>query len=269
MEVRPLRKAVVCLVISALFFGSVSCGKQMDMDTQYGRDARLEEANILLSKGYCQLALDTILPLYESVFNTDEITVVTASAYACFAGFNFLTLASDLATVTNKFQAVAKTMSAASDTDGKISNMYRAVDILTAGNTLINASGRSSRVNSYMVFLQLGLMGAILSGYGAPSTTTGTQTALLVYSNPRVGGEMANVDACALVAAVSAIVDSASAVSGNSDITTAVSSLNTVCTNAGTSCSSANRDRTACTGANGEAVSVVASSFVTQINSSW
>lgn len=271
MDVRPLRKVFVSIIVSALFLSAVSCGKQMDMDTQYGREARIDETNLLLSKGYCQLALDTIKPLYDSTtYNTSEVTILTAASYACFANFNFLTLASNLGTVTNKFEAIAKTMSASGSTDTKISYMYQAVDILTSSNTLVNASQRATSVNSYMVFLQLGVMGVIISAYGAPGTSTGAQTTNLLYASPRnAGTDMANVDACALGAAVSTIVDSAGYISGNTDITSAVSALNTVCTNAGTACTSVNRIRTACTGGGADAASIVASAFVTQINTSW
>lgn len=270
MEVRLSNvRAFSWLAIISLFLGSASCGKKMDMDTEYGRQARIDEANMLLSQGYCQLAQDTIRPLYSSTYNSDEATIIMAATYACFAGFDFLTLADNFATMTNKFQAVAKTMSASSSSDPKITYMYNAVDILSQNNTLLNASQRATKVNAYMVFLQLGVMGAILSGYGAPSTTTGAQVSNLNYSNPRAGGDMANVDACAVAAAISTIVNSANAVSSDADVTSMVNSLNTACTAAGVSCTNINRDRTACTGLAADAPSVVASGIITQVNTNW
>lgn len=265
MEVRLSRIFWIILCLSI----SVSCGKKMDIETEYGRQARVDETNSLLSQGYCQLAQDTIKPLYESVYNNSEATILMAATYACFASFDFLTLANNLATVTNKFQAISKTMPSSSSSDARINYMYSAVDVLTANRTLLSATSRDTSVNAYMLFLQLGLMGSIMSGYGAPSTTTGAQVSNLTYSNPRAGGEMSNVDACALAAAVSTIVDCSSAVTGNSDITSALSSLTTACTNAGFACTAISQDRTSCTGVAAETNSVRASAIVGAINTSW
>lgn len=270
MDVRLKQYKSFCWLWIVIFLSVVSCGKQLDIDTQHGRDARIDEANQLLSKGYCQLALDTIKPLYDSVFNSEESTVITAAAYACFAGFNFITLADNISSAASKYKALAKSMPASSSGDGKIAYMYQALDALTQGNSLLSNTQRTTTVNSYMVFLQLATIGVIMSSYAAPNTTDGTKTGTLVYSNPRVSGEMTNLDACAVAAGISAIMDSSSAVTGNTDISSVTASFTTACTAAGyTSCTGISRDRTACNGVAAQSASVVASAIITAINSAW
>ncbi len=265
MDVRLVR--VFLLLISFTF---ISCGDRFNLENEAGRRARIDDANLYISNGQCQSAIDAISPLYNSGHRDEEVILVMASAYACKGGFKLLTVASNLVGVSNYFSAVAKSMPNSLG-DGKITALYSAVDVLTGGSTAgLNASSRSKNVNTYMVFLQLGVMGAILNGYGTPDSS-GNQVTALSYSNPRVGGEMSNLDACALAASMSFISDSYS----NSNLTdadsaAANSSLNAACITAGfSSCAAINRDRTLCTGLAADSPSVDASAMVTVVNGAW
>jgi hypothetical protein len=118
-------------------------------------------------------------------------------------------------------------------------------------------------VNTFMVFLNFGVISAIQRVYGAPSST-GAQGAAISYP-----GGMSNVDGCAFAGAFSFITDSY-AISDLNDSTTqgAISSLNTVCTTAtGGNCNLINRDRTICDGAN--AASTAAGNVVGGVDAAW
>lgn len=256
------------LIFSFLSF-SISCGSQMNTDTAHGRQARIDEANFQLSNGQCQAALDAIGPLYNSKYITDEIRIIMASSYACFAGFNLLAMVTNMAGASSYFAALAKTMPN-SIGDGKITNMYKAIDVLTNGNTVLTAAPRSKSINTYMIFLQFALVGEILNGYGL-ANAAGAKTVALSYSNPRVAANMSNLDACALSAAMSAIVDSY--IYSNlvdPDTAAAKNALNNACVTAGyASCTIVGQDRTACTGLAGDTPSIRAVNVVGAINGVW
>ena len=261
---RALRASLllVCLTITA------SCGNRFDLDTPRGLRSRIEDANQFLSKSQCEAALEAIPPAYESTFVTNEVRLVMASAYACRGTFNFLTLVGNLAQEANPFRALVRSL-ANRPNDGGRSAMYQAMDVLTEGGTKLSASQRAAAVNSYMVFLQLGVVATILRNYGSPGVD-GSQGADLVYeplSNP--AGEVSNVDACALGGALATIVDSF-LYSGLQDAETAAvtSELESVCQSAGLStCGDLNRDRSACNGSNNE--SIAAALIVAGINAAW
>lgn len=248
-----------------------ACGNRFDLSTERGRQARIDDANYHLSKGECSSAHSAIDPLYNSSHVDDEVRLIKASAYACDGGFELLTLAASFVGATNYFKAIAKSMNNTAG-DAKRTAMYNAADVLTESGTKINASQRSRRVNTFMVFLQLGTVGTILRNYGSPATD-GTQGANLVYiaNGAADPGEMSNTDACALTASLAIITDSyANSSLSDSDTAAVNDTLNTACVNAGlASCSVANKDRSVCTGAGADPNSVNAANIVTQVNNDW
>ncbi|MGZ3738828.1 MAG: hypothetical protein ACXVB9_05615 [Bdellovibrionota bacterium] len=246
---------LVCLFLSA-------CGDRYDLSTARGQQASIDDANSFLSQGKCAQADAAINPLYGSVYVTDQVRLIKASAQACFAGFQLLTFAGNLVGTSNYFKSLALSLNNTAG-DSARQWMYNAVDVLTQGGNAMNGGQRSTADNSYMVFLQLGVISSILRNYGAPDST-GAKTVALTYL-----GTLSNVDACALTAAFSFITDSYS----NSDLSdstsqSTVASLNSICTGAGLgSCSALNRDRTQCDGAN--ANTIKAEALVTGVNNSW
>jgi len=256
---------------AACFFAALTltaCGNRYDLATERGRQARIDGANFHLSKGECAAALESIWPLYQSEFADDEVRLVTASAYACEGTFNLLALVGNIADVSNPFQALAKTLKNKPN-DAARAAMYQASDILTQSQTVMSASLRSPAVNSYMVFLQFGIIGAVIRNYGSPALD-GTQGATLVYdttSNP--AGEMSNEDACALAGSLAMIVDSF-AYSSISDPSTqgVAGQLESICTSyTGQSCAMLNKARTACNGTN--TASQAAQLVVAGVNAAW
>jgi hypothetical protein len=268
MEVFPNRAFFGLSALLTCIFIFSSCGNRFDLSTERGRQARIDEARFKLSKGQCTEAKEAIDPLMALTPVSDEVRTVKAAAEACFGGFNFFQVAGALVGSTNYFQSVAAAL-ANSPGDGARQAMFNAIDVLTEANAKLSGSQRTIEINNYMVFLQLGAIGAILRNYGSPDAK-GVQGANLVYdtgSNP--AGEMSNLDACALAAALGHLTDSfANGSLTDSTTSTLVTTLNSVCTAAGlASCASINKDRSACDGTN--ANSVAAAAVVTSVNTSW
>lgn len=268
MDVSLSRPRFLFGLLAVLSLTFSSCGNRYDLSTERGRRARIDDANFHLSRGECSAAAEAINPLYGSVHETDEIRIVKASTFACFARFNMLTMISNLSSESNYFKAAVKSLDNTQG-DSVRYNMYKAVDVLTRSGTVMGGGDRTRAENGYMVFLSVGVIGAVLRNYGAPASD-GSRTVNLKYD---VGSndpdEMSNEDACALAAAYSFISDSY----GNSDLnddksSSLVSSLNSACTGMGLgSCSEINRDRSACDGTN--QASVRAEAIVGGVNSGW
>jgi hypothetical protein len=248
--------------------GFYSCGNRFDIETKRGQQSRIDQANFYLSRGECQAALDAIDELYNSAHVTDEIRIIEASAYACKGGFNLLTFMSNIASSSNTFGGMVKSLSSTTG-DGTRTNFYSSMDVMTGSGARLSASQRTSKENTFMVFLQMGVISSILRNYGAPDPAGG-QTAALVYdagANP--AGEMSNVDACALTGAIAIMVDSFSGSSLNDASTSAVlNSMNDVCVAAGlASCAVLNKDRALCDGTN--ANSIAADGVVDGVDAAW
>jgi hypothetical protein len=247
----------------AIWLGSLSgCGNRFNLDTDRGRRASIDEANYRLSRGECSLAAAAINPLYGSSYVDDEVRIIKASTLACVSRFAALTMISQLAANSNVFQGLALSLDNTAG-DGAPTNFYSAIDILTQAGTMMNGTQRGSKVNTYMVFLQLGTIASIIRNYGSPSAT-GTQGVDMTYP-----GQLSNPDGCALAAALSFIEDSYAA-SDLNDATTrsALTALTNICVTAmGGSCSAINRNRTVCDGANAQ--SLTATAVVNAINVAW
>lgn len=256
-------------LLALLSLNFISCGNRYDLSTERGRRSRIDDANFHLSKGQCGAAAEAIDPLYDSIYVTDEVRIIKASAFACFARYKMLNFVSNFAGATDFFQAMVKSLDSTTG-DNARSSLYSAVDVLTVNGTVMNGTARSRAVNSFMVFLQFGVISSILRNYGSP-TTDGAQGAVLVYETAGLNpvGEMTNPDACALAAAFSFISDSYDNSELN-DTTTrgAVDGMNAVCVAAGSpSCASINRVRSACDGTNAESAKAV--QVVTSVNTTW
>ena len=266
MDVSFRNKAFYWLILP---FFIISCGDRYDLSTERGRQARIDDANRYLSFGQCSNAHNAIDPLYSSNYVDDEVRIVKAGAYACQAGFNFLTLAGNLSG-SNIFKSLAKSMNNTSG-DSKRSYIYSAVDVLTESGAKLSASARGTKLNSFMVFLQLGVIGVNLRNYGSPATD-GSKGAAIAYANPRVlGTDMTNLDACATATGFTIMTDSFTNSTLNDTTTSGyVNSLNAICVSLGyASCTILNKDRTLCTGAAADVPSVIASGVITYINNNW
>lgn len=269
MDVSPLGYRAILSVIGIGILIISGCGNRFDLSTERGRQARIDEANYHLSKGNCGAAWEAIEPAYQSPDVNDEIRIVRASAQACYGTFNLLTFVANIASASNYLSAIAKSLTNSAG-DGARSSFYGAMDTLTRNGTLMSASARSTSVNTYMVFIQMGVVGSILRNYGSPAAD-GAQGAALVYdgNGGSPAGEMANEDACALSASLAIISDSYPYSSLNDGDTAAfVNSVNSLCTAAGlASCGALNKARSACDGSNAD--SQRAQQVVNGVNAAW
>ncbi len=251
----------------------ISCGNRYDLSTERGRRARIDDANYHLSKGECGAADEAISPLYASEYVDDEVRIVKASALACYGGYNFYTFVTNLTGSSGFYNAFAKSLTNVAG-DAARTHFYNAVDVLTQSGKYLNAQDRGRTLNTFMVFLQFGVIGAIERNYGSP-TTSGDQGAPLVYlaNGAPDANEMSNVDACALAGAFSHISDAYdnSDLSGG-DVGTAVDAFYSACKNfAGlnlSSCASMARDRTVCDGT-ATTDSNNAAAVVVGVNAGW
>lgn len=254
------RRVFYLVALSAIL---ISCGDRYDLSTARGRQSRIDDANFHLSRGECSAADEAINPLYASPYVTAEVRLVKASAQACFAHYNLLTFATNIVGASNYFKALALSLDNKAN-DNARSWLYAATDVITQGTVARAADQRTTAENSYMIFLQFGVISSILRNYGAPDSN-GNKTTALSYP----GGNMSNVDACALSASFSFISDSfVHADLSDTDSKSLNSSLNAVCVATGlTSCAALNRDRNVCDGVN--AVSVQAGVIATNVSNSW
>ena len=264
---KKCRNLILVLAITPLL---CFCGSNhYDPNTESGRRALIDDANTYLSSGQCQLAYNSISQLYGTTNQTEEVQLIMSSTYACFGGFNMLTVASNLIGANNYFTSLAKSEKSTVG-DSHIASLYSAADVLTNSTTTLSAVNRSASVNNYLVFIEAGIVGAILSTYGK-GDASGKKTQAISYSVPRGVNDLSTVDACALAASLAIIEDSFN-YSSLSDSSTAslVSSLNTACVSAGlASCTAINKDRTKCTGLPADLPSSVASGVVGAINADW
>jgi hypothetical protein len=271
MDVTPWPRCAIGFLI--VCFSLVSCGNRYDLATERGRQARIDDANGYLSSNNCVSANAAIDPLYYSPFVDDQVRIIKASAVACSASFNFLKLTASLLDSANFMSAIAKSMTNTPN-DSARDTMFAAMDVLTRNGSLPNAASRSPEVNTYMVFLQFGVIGAIIRNYGSPGLD-GSQGANLIYdiSGSPPAGNMRNVDACALPAAFSIVVDSfrySGLTSGPAS--SAVTQISNLCGQSPINrpdCGSIELSRTACTGSGTDIPSQVAYYVVDGLNGIW
>lgn len=244
-----------------------ACGSRMDISTTRGRQAILDSANMYLSNGDCQSAVDVLAPLYGSAYVTDEVRVVQASAQACFSGFQMLVLLSNLTSLSSFYKAIAATVPNTLN-DGKITALYNAIDVLTISGAHLSAGQRSKQLNNFMVFLGMATAGAIQTAYGL-ADAQGNKTVAFRYQQAGGSVALSHVDACAYAASLGFIVDSYnnSDLSSNTQANSAVTSLNTLCAAAGVNCASLNKDRTKCSAAGQERTE--ADAVIVQTNTNW
>jgi hypothetical protein len=235
-----VRLSVKQLVFFVTFFLIAGCGDRLNVDTEHGRQAAIDEANYQLSVGNCDAALQAINPLYSSKYLTEEIVILTAAGHACKSKFSLISLVSHLSKVSSTYGNNTFSALAHSEFRAPVFGLYEAVDILTNNDNVKNALQRSVDRNNYMIFLQLAIIGAIEATYGNPDPTTGAQSTLLT-------GNISALDACGLEVALAHLYDSFahSSLAADANATSAVNTFNAICGGAG--CSAWSKDRTSCT----------------------
>lgn len=257
-------------IIALLGMLAASCGNRYDLGNESGRDARLDDARYHLSRGECTLANDAVDTLYNvPAYRTEEVRIIKASALACYARFNLLKVATSITGASNYYRAIAKSMDNVAN-DSARTYMYQAMDVLAQNGSALSGDSRSRSENSFMVFLQFGIMSVIMRNYGNPDPSTGAKGSTLFYDGGAIGAsELSNKDACALAAAFGVLSDSyAKSDLSDTDSAAVVTTFNAVCTAASlSSCAVISKDRNSCDGANAD--STTAAAMVTSVNTAW
>lgn len=270
MEVHRIRaRAWMAILLSVSLITGCGTSEKFNVDTERGRQARIDEANYRLSISDCNAAQDAIDPLYNDIdLVNEEIRIIKASTFACKAGFQTLRLLSNFASASDPFGAAALTMNGA--TNETFSNLISAADVLDEFGGKSNAGSRGTETNTFMVFLQFAIVGAILAREGSPSTS-GAQGEDLSYTAVTVAGDISSLNACTLAAAFPIMIDSFNHTNlgGDADTSSAINTVESACVTAGlTSCTQLSNDRTACTG-EGSAADINAAAIVAGINLAW
>lgn len=210
--------------------------------------------------------LIVLLPVVASAApSSDDELIKEALTYARDGGFDLRVYKNNILGASNFFEAFARS----AQRGDRQERLYLAQDTLTEGSEKIRAEQRSLAINDIMVYLQMGVIGGLLKKYGSPGSE-GQQGSDLVYSAAVMpAGEMSNMDACALSAALSNFADSLlHSDLDDRDVFAANRVLENLCRDAGLqSCSNIGLDRHQCDGHNVN--SIVAEQVVSTVNSFW
>lgn len=176
------------LLLTISILGLLSCGKSTDEKV----DAAVLGANIALSKGNCQTAIDEL----ESVGRQDKharYLKTLASAYACKAGYSVVTFfASDIAKSATPaplggatlYSTSQATVTGALADDEKFNNLQMAIDILLYAGGLASTAepfattrathftaDEAADINSQLLFMMMAQLGKYMHYYADTSTT--------------------------------------------------------------------------------------------------
>lgn len=167
-------------IISFLLF---SCGKSVDEKTA----SAVLSANIYLSKGNCQAAMDVLEANGRQTHDAHYLKVL-ASSYACRAGFSAVTFfASDLALTTDPaplggtttYSTSLVTPTSPLQNDSKFGDMQTAIEILLYAGGIPStieptsterlkyfSSDEAADINSQLLFMMFAQLGKYMHYYG-------------------------------------------------------------------------------------------------------
>jgi hypothetical protein len=256
------------LIIALTVVLASSCGGSPDGSTLSGKAAILDGANIALSTGNCQAALELVEGLYASSSSDNQVRAVRASAQACAAGMDdFFGLVGNLA--SSRYDSVpgegsylwrtaaqlfytsdlslldSRILAARFATDADLAQIKPGRAILSsnaynAGTYNVSSTlpdDRTDDANFYQVFVSLAAIGDLQDRYSAPDTGTWAKTHPVGYTSSNTSGwELASQtggDGCFYAASILNLVDSASSIQSEAkgsvkDALTVISAFGTV-----------------------------------------
>ncbi len=239
----------------SLFFNS--CGSYRDIQSDNGKQAVIEEANLYLNSGNCDKAIETLTPLYQSSRTDNEVRMVFSSAYACKAGFSMTRIITNLKGSGNIWNIIVSSLYS-NGSDGHYANFMEAATILrtTAPNGSLFAVDRPGDANVYMIFMQLGVISSLISRMGVADSGTGAQTTPLVASDATMA------ERCSIQVAFSTINDSLDSLGAD---TGTLANLSTVVAAVCALGGCTNVDPAVCTAAE----DTIGTGFIAAIDASW
>ncbi|MFL5815127.1 MAG: hypothetical protein ACJ763_16240 [Bdellovibrionia bacterium] len=201
-----------------------------DGSTELGKRQIIDQANKALTTEDCATALDLLLPVYNSANSDNEIRMMTASAYACWANINYFKVMGDMVVnagslssgffnyasklFPSKIGADHVAEGSLLSQDALMATTNSGIPILPSGS--INAGSynvgsiypfdRTDDSNLYLLFTSLAGIGSLQNRYGNPDANFHPQ-AKLPWSTP------ANVstDGCGYASSVLNFVDAINA----------------------------------------------------------
>ncbi|MGE4234205.1 MAG: hypothetical protein AB7F43_12825 [Bacteriovoracia bacterium] len=174
------------IVLPVLFclslFSFQNCGNSyQDYANENGRQIVIDRANNYLTAGDCDSAIETLIPLYNSQYVDNSVRMVMASAYGCKGGIHFPNIITALTEISGSdiWSPIISANYSTGESDGKIAALLLATHVIrqTASITgSLDANLRDDDANTYMVFIQLNVLAAILAPLGGANSTTGKKT---------------------------------------------------------------------------------------------
>lgn len=243
-----------CSCLALVFFTACGPTQTYDAGSAPGKQAIIDQANQALSNRECGGALSQILKLYESGNSDNDVRMITASAYACFAGVFFFKMVGDIGDNAGSLGGAGlwalMTKLFPSTTDDRVveSALYSmdalmAIlrnDVVLTETNLFNketynpasaaASDRYGNSNAFLFFVSMAAIGGIQNRFGAPDSTTFAKTKDLKWETAAT----VDADGCAYASSIVNFIDAlggvASSVTGQlaKNLTTIQSAFETV-----------------------------------------
>ncbi|MEK6580462.1 MAG: hypothetical protein AABZ55_14650, partial [Bdellovibrionota bacterium] len=189
----------------------------------------------LLSPQDCQGALALILPVYGSTGTDNDVRMLTASAYSCYAGVNFFKLIGDLNSNSSRladrqFWGLLTQLFPSAAGDRKAEYTSYAIEalqsVIPAGTTVppasqinpgtpnigsIYSTDRSIDSNEYLTFVAMAAIGTYQNRYGTPNPATFVKTVNLPWTTAAA----LTPDGCAYASAIVNFSDALDVVTQN------------------------------------------------------
>jgi hypothetical protein len=198
-----------------------------DASTELGKRQLIDQANKALTTSDCSTALQILLPIYQSANTDNEVRLLTASAYACWANVNYFKLIGDIVSNSGTlagsgFWSFASSLfpsTAGQDhvaegavlaQDALLASLVPGIPILPSGAInygsynvgSIYPSDRTDDSNLYLIFTAMAGIGSFQNRYGNPDSAFHPQSAL-----PWKTAANATTDGCGYASSILNFVD--------------------------------------------------------------
>ncbi len=217
--------------ILALVFGlSLLCGcgaPSPDASTETGKRQIIDQANKALTTSDCSTALELLLPVYNSSDTDNEVRMLTASAYACWANINYFKLIGDIVTNSATLASSGFWNFASQDfpstigqdhvaegallsQDALLATLKTGIPVLPSGainsgtynEGSVYSLDRIDDSNLYLIFTALAGIGSLQNRYGSPNSSYHPQSAL-----PWTTAANVSTDGCGYASSILNFVD--------------------------------------------------------------
>lgn len=221
----------LCVGLSVSLLALTGCGApNPDASSENGKRQIIDQANKALTDSDCATALELLLPVYNSSNSDNEIRLMTASAYACWADINYFKLLGDMVTHASSlagggFWTYASSLFPSTigqdhvaegsllGQDALLSILQPGIPILPSGAVnsgsfnvgSVYPADRTDDSNLYLIFTSLAGIGSLQNRYGNPDANFHPHTAL-----PWTAASSVSSDGCGYTSSITNFVDALS-----------------------------------------------------------